>query len=148
MTKQINLIQKIISPEAPKAVDAPPKNEQLVIDLARELYERFVMGGWEPQEAYPTIRAMLAHEVDARSVNQEAQRDYEDMRRFQSKFIECDHARRETLEALKKIMGCTVCVNFVADDPDTPCLLARCMHCFARAAISKAESEPARPKID
>ncbi len=37
-----------------------PPNEQLVIDLARELYDRFVMGGWEPQDAYPQIRAMLA----------------------------------------------------------------------------------------
>jgi hypothetical protein len=34
-------------------------NEQLVVDLARELYDRFVMGGWEPQDAYPQIRAML-----------------------------------------------------------------------------------------
>jgi hypothetical protein len=35
-------------------------DEQLVIDLARELYDRFVMGGWEPQDAYPQIRAMLS----------------------------------------------------------------------------------------
>jgi hypothetical protein len=33
--------------------------EQVVIEIARELYDRFVMGGWEPQDAYPQIRAWL-----------------------------------------------------------------------------------------
>ena len=33
--------------------------EELVITIARELYDRFVMGGWEPQDAYPQIREML-----------------------------------------------------------------------------------------
>jgi cysteinyl-tRNA synthetase len=42
-------------------------SEQLVIDLARELYDRFVMGGWEPQDAYPQIRAMLSGEAPAQA---------------------------------------------------------------------------------
>ncbi len=33
--------------------------DQVVIDLARELYDRFVMGGWEPQDAYGQIEQML-----------------------------------------------------------------------------------------
>jgi hypothetical protein len=33
--------------------------DDLVIDLARETYDRFVMGGWEPQDAHEMIRAML-----------------------------------------------------------------------------------------
>src|SRR5258708_7447069 len=34
--------------------------EQLVIEIARELYDRFVMGGWEPQDAYPQIREWMS----------------------------------------------------------------------------------------
>jgi hypothetical protein len=33
--------------------------EALVVDLARELYDRFVMGGWEPEDAHDLIRDML-----------------------------------------------------------------------------------------
>lgn len=42
------------------ATAIPVRPTQIVIDLARELYDRFVMGGWEPQDAYPTIARMLA----------------------------------------------------------------------------------------
>lgn len=42
-------------PEAPAVSE-----EELVIEIGRELYDRFVMGGWEPQEAYPQIREWLA----------------------------------------------------------------------------------------
>ena len=38
---------------------ADPSKEELVIEIARELYDRFVMGGWEPQDAYPKIRKWL-----------------------------------------------------------------------------------------
>lgn len=38
---------------------ADPSKEELVIEIARELYDRFVMGGWEPQDAYPQIRKWL-----------------------------------------------------------------------------------------
>lgn len=38
--------------------------EQLVIDLARELYDRFMMGGWTPEDAYPQIRAMLKAAIE------------------------------------------------------------------------------------
>lgn len=31
-----------------------------VVGLARELYDRFVMGGWEPQDSYDTIEAILS----------------------------------------------------------------------------------------
>lgn len=34
--------------------------ELLVQEIARELYDRFVMGGWEPQDAYPQIREWLS----------------------------------------------------------------------------------------
>jgi chromosome segregation ATPase len=34
--------------------------EPLVVEIARELYDRFVMGGWEPQDAYPQIERWLA----------------------------------------------------------------------------------------
>jgi len=40
-----------------RQVSAP--SEELVIEIARELYDRFVMGGWEPQDAYPQIRYWL-----------------------------------------------------------------------------------------
>jgi hypothetical protein len=52
-------------PEAPAPAqslyEAPPKleTEYLVMMIARELYDRFVMGGWEPQDAYPQIRRWL-----------------------------------------------------------------------------------------
>lgn len=40
-------------------------SEQLVIDLARELYDRFVMGGWQPQDAHEMIREMLGTQAQA-----------------------------------------------------------------------------------
>jgi hypothetical protein len=63
-------------------------SEQLVIDLARELYDRFAMGGWEPQDAHQMIRDMLAaSEItqapqvcpgeDARECGKPEGRDYE-----------------------------------------------------------------------
>ena len=40
--------------------------EMLVVDIAREMYDRFVMGGWTPEDAHPQIRAMLrAHLKEA-----------------------------------------------------------------------------------
>jgi hypothetical protein len=36
------------------------QSNELVIEIARELYDRFVMGGWEPQDAYPQIERWLA----------------------------------------------------------------------------------------
>lgn len=33
--------------------------DDLTIELARELYDRFVMGGWEPEDAHGMIREML-----------------------------------------------------------------------------------------
>lgn len=44
----------------PGAPAAPEGAEPLVIEIARELYDRFVMGGWEPQDAYPQIERWLA----------------------------------------------------------------------------------------
>ena len=44
---------------APTEPVADPSKEELVIEIARELYDRFVMGGWEPQDAYPQIREWL-----------------------------------------------------------------------------------------
>jgi hypothetical protein len=35
-------------------------DELVVREIARELYDRFVMGGWEPEDAYPQIRKWLA----------------------------------------------------------------------------------------
>lgn len=32
---------------------------KLVIEIARELYDRFLMGGWEPQDAYHQIEVWL-----------------------------------------------------------------------------------------
>ena len=46
-------------------------NEQLVIDLARELYDRFVMGGWEPQDAHQQIREMLEAGASTISIKQQ-----------------------------------------------------------------------------
>lgn len=31
----------------------------IVVGLARELYDRFVMGGWEPQDSYELIEEIL-----------------------------------------------------------------------------------------
>lgn len=48
------------------------KVQQLVIDIARELYDRFVMGGWEPPDAYPLITGMLERAgVTEQKLNQE-----------------------------------------------------------------------------
>lgn len=52
------------APEPTKETTTILPAEQLVIDLARELYDRFVMGGWEPQDAYPQIRAMLKAAIE------------------------------------------------------------------------------------
>jgi hypothetical protein len=48
----------------------PAQKEELVIEIARELYDRFVMGGWEPQDAYPSIRAWLGLTTEARDAAQ------------------------------------------------------------------------------
>jgi hypothetical protein len=37
--------------------------EELVVEIARELYDRFVMGGWQPQDAYPQIRRWLSEPI-------------------------------------------------------------------------------------
>jgi hypothetical protein len=36
----------------------------LVIDLARETYDLFVMGGWEPQDAHLKIRLRVLRFLD------------------------------------------------------------------------------------
>jgi ATP-dependent helicase YprA (DUF1998 family) len=46
------------------AVEPSAEPSQLAIDLARELYDRFVMGGWEPQNAWTLIDAMIAASHD------------------------------------------------------------------------------------
>jgi hypothetical protein len=33
------------------------------VGLARELYDKFVMGGWEPQDSYDLIEELLATEM-------------------------------------------------------------------------------------
>jgi hypothetical protein len=38
----------------------PQGQQQLAVDICRELYDRFVMGGWEPQDAHSQVLAMLA----------------------------------------------------------------------------------------
>jgi len=40
------------------------EKEELVIEIARELYDRFMMGGWEPQDAYPQIREWMQRVSD------------------------------------------------------------------------------------
>lgn len=49
-----NALEKILSAQPP-AQTSHPTEEELVIEIARGLYDRFVMGGWEPQDAYPYI---------------------------------------------------------------------------------------------
>ena len=51
--------QSLKQAAAPAEPVADPSKEELVIEIARELYDRFVMGGWEPQDAYPQIRKWL-----------------------------------------------------------------------------------------
>ena len=51
--------QSLKQAAAPAEPVADPSKEELVIEIARELYDRFVMGGWEPQDAYPQIREWL-----------------------------------------------------------------------------------------
>ncbi len=52
--------------EAATALSAHP-SEQLVIDLARELYDAFIMGGCGPSDTYPLIRRMLMESLSAQS---------------------------------------------------------------------------------
>jgi hypothetical protein len=54
-----------------------PRSDQLVIDLARELYDRFVMGGWEPSDAYQLIREMLGRDAEAPRNQQDERADFE-----------------------------------------------------------------------
>jgi len=42
-----------------------PELREVVVSLARELYDRFVMGGWAPQDAYGIIERFAAHELAA-----------------------------------------------------------------------------------
>ena len=39
--------------------DLTDDEKTLVASLARELYDRFVMGGWEPQDAYAEIVKLI-----------------------------------------------------------------------------------------
>lgn len=41
-------------------MDTTKERAQLIAEIARELYDRFVMGGWEPQDAYAQIGEWLA----------------------------------------------------------------------------------------
>lgn len=38
--------------------------ESLVEELARELYDGFMMGGWEPQDAYPILREAIRRTLE------------------------------------------------------------------------------------
>jgi hypothetical protein len=49
--------------QARAAVPQAPALDNLVIDICRETYDRFVMGGWEPQDAHEMIREMLQSRV-------------------------------------------------------------------------------------
>ncbi len=40
------------------------KNHDLIVELARELYDRFVMGGWEPQDTYAWIEQKLIEQFN------------------------------------------------------------------------------------
>ena len=55
--------------ELPPQPVADPSKEELVIEIARELYDRFVMGVWEPQDAYPQIRKWLRSRGEAMKDN-------------------------------------------------------------------------------
>jgi hypothetical protein len=55
-------LPQLLKAYAASLADSPSPtapNEELVVDLARELYDCFVMGGMEPQDAYPGIRELL-----------------------------------------------------------------------------------------
>jgi len=41
------------------SAESEQEEDELVVEIARELYDRFVMGGWEPQDAYPQIRVWM-----------------------------------------------------------------------------------------
>ena len=80
--------------------------EQFVRDIARELYDGFVMGGWEPQDAYPQIRAMLA------SAGMESHGWLQIVREDLTRQLSAANRRNEQLiEALRKIAH-------KANDPD------------------------------
>ena len=38
--------------------------EALVEKLARELYDGFIMGGWDPQDAYPILREAIRRTLE------------------------------------------------------------------------------------
>ena len=61
--------QSLKQAAAPTEPVADPSKEELVIEIARELYDRFVMGGWEPQDAYPQIRKWLRSRGEAMKDN-------------------------------------------------------------------------------
>jgi hypothetical protein len=46
----------------PTALPASPAtgDADLAVELCRELYDRFMMGGWEPQDAHDYVRSALA----------------------------------------------------------------------------------------
>ena len=73
---------------------------ELIVDLARELYDRFVMAGWEPQDAYPLIGGML--ERAASEIADEAPREWMDeaAREIVGRF---GHTFPETKDALETL---------------------------------------------
>jgi hypothetical protein len=46
-----------------------PLSELLVIEICRELYDRFMMGGWEPQDAHDWLRRKLAENPMTKNSN-------------------------------------------------------------------------------
>jgi len=54
---------------SPCARDCPECRTEMIdylaIEIARELYDRFVMGGWEPQDGHAYLRAKLSEIADA-----------------------------------------------------------------------------------
>jgi hypothetical protein len=64
------LVERVNS--TPSSAPATTETRQLqysggVVTLARELYDRFVMGGWEPQDSYELIAAIFAGSTPAES---------------------------------------------------------------------------------
>lgn len=55
-------IQKMLDERKGAANPVGSPADELVIEICRELYDRFVMGGWEPQDAHDWVRERLTHE--------------------------------------------------------------------------------------
>ena len=124
---------------APTVPARPETAESLAVDIARELYDRFVMGGWSPEEAHDYLRDILHGYAESRV--KEARRDSEILR----------HGRIVKLARMRKMFVCSECGAMLSQGPHSPdCSAAtpedECKRCHRTMLIRDDVVPNYRPK--